>query len=73
MKIFKNLLMIILLHIGGITSQCNEGCLKCNQNNQCLLCEYTKSYRLINNTCVLSQIDNCETYSADGLCLTCKP
>lgn len=46
--------MVILLCMSGVLSSCAQGCLKCNQNNQCLLCDYTKGYQLIDHTCKLS-------------------
>lgn len=65
--------MTFLLISGGVLSLCGEGCLKCNDLNQCVLCDYTKGYQLSNQSCITKTLDNCETYSVDGLCLVCKP
>ena len=53
--------LILLALATDLTQQvCQEGCLGCDQNNQCTFCDYTKNYYKVNGTCVSRSIDNCK-------------
>lgn len=70
MKKFIEIFLIILI-INKIKNNCNFGCLKCKENNQCLLCNANKNYFLSGFTCELKIIENCEFQNNFGKCLKC--
>lgn len=43
-----------LLFLQNIENKCTQGCLKCTEDDKCLLCDSTLSYILSASTCVLS-------------------
>ena len=65
--------LFIALILAGLTlQQCSIGCLKCNNLNQCLLCDATSNYFLNGNTCSLSTQTNCLVLSLTGGCFQCN-
>ena len=71
MAIFK--VFLLTLFIGLSYSQCGIGCLMCNQQNQCTLCDVTNRFYLLNNACVVSALTNCLILSNNGQCYQCNP
>lgn len=67
------LTLTLLLAANFSLSLCGEGCLKCDSQNNCLFCDFTRSYVLRLGSCVFSSIPNCETQNLDGTCATCQP
>ena len=55
---FLSILGYIIL-ISQIASLCAEGCLKCNNNNRCLVCDATSLYANVNGTCVAQELEFC--------------
>ena len=43
--------MIIIILIGIVFNLCSEGCLKCDGKDNCLLCDSSSLYILINGNC----------------------
>jgi len=67
------LLATLVLLISSTLQQCTIGCLKCNNQNQCLLCDITQNYQLMGTTCRLSTQTNCAVFSQSGNCMQCAP
>ena len=64
--------LILLAMVCGMTiQQCTIGCLKCNNQNQCLLCDITQGYQLLANSCRLNTQTNCALFSQNGNCVQC--
>ena len=54
---------------------CNEGCLVCKSNGNCLLCDFVNAYYLNNNACFPDGSGSCKLYqvnSLNGNCLICN-
>ena len=55
-----------------IHAKCGTGCLRCNQDGDCLLCDQSRYYFLNSfSNCVLNEIPNCLKTTIDGTCLLC--
>ena len=66
-------LITILLITKNSISLCGQGCLQCNRQNNCLLCDYKTNYYLNITSCVLSTKPNCLVLSQIGVCAQCSP
>ena len=67
----RNILTICLAL--SLTQQiCKEGCLKCDANDNCLICDLSKKFFLDAGTCKLSDKTNCLLVGNDGNCLACN-
>ena len=62
---------IAILLVGMTTQQCTIGCVKCNNQNQCLLCDITNGYQLTTTTCKLNSQTNCALFAQNGNCIMC--
>ena len=62
---------LIILMIFSPFSPCQQGCLKCQSNGTCIICDTTKFYKLSGTTCVLVSIPNCTSIDIDGICQAC--
>ena len=71
MKKIKIMSLIFLLII-KIKNNCSFGCLKCRENNQCILCNANRNYFLSGFTCELKIIENCVFQNNFGKCLECS-
>ena len=70
----SEVLFAMLVVLSGLTTQqCTIGCLKCNNQNQCLLCDITQGYQLTGTTCRLNTQTNCAMFSQSGNCVQCSP
>jgi hypothetical protein len=67
----KSFFAITVLLTGLSNQQCATGCLRCNTQNQCLLCDITNNFRLVGSACQLGQQVNCLYASQAGTCLLC--
>ena len=67
----KSFFAAIILLTGLSLQQCTIGCLRCNAQNQCLLCDVTNNFRLSGTGCQLNQVTNCLLPTQSGLCTTC--
>ena len=65
-------LLLAILLAGLTIQQCTIGCLKCNNLNQCLLCDVTNNYYVNGNTCTLSTQTNCNVLALNGACVLCN-
>ena len=65
-------IFIAFLLIGITFQQCSIGCLRCNKNNQCQLCDVSNGYYLNGNTCMLSQQTSCTLISQNDSCVQCS-
>ena len=63
----------VIFMIGLSLQQCTIGCLKCNNQNQCLLCDITQNYQLSATPCRLNTQTNCALFSQSGNCVQCSP
>ena len=61
-----------MLAIAGCLSICSEGCLKCNDNDECLICDITQGYKLNGSSCENAQQPNCIYVDFEGNCLSCR-
>lgn len=53
-------------------SKCGTGCLRCDKNGDCLLCDQSRYYFLNSFlNCVLQEIPNCLQATKTGTCLLC--
>ncbi len=64
-------ILIAILLVGLSVQQCTIGCLRCNNLNQCLLCDITNNYFLTGNTCQLTTQTNCAILTMNGNCVQC--
>ena len=56
----------------GLTLQaCGQGCLKCNAQNTCIVCDISTYYYLSNGSCVLTAANNCSIVKMNGDCFAC--
>ena len=62
----------MVLLAGLSIQQCTIGCLRCNNLNQCQLCDTSNNYYLQSNTCILSTLTNCNIISQSGNCIQCN-
>jgi len=67
----NNLIFLILL-IPKIFSLCTSGCLKCNSESNCLICDVNNGYYLSGLSCVQKDVPNCQITNIFGACLMCK-
>lgn len=63
----------LALLIYKIAAQCTTGCLRCNNNNQCLVCDVSSNYILSGSTCSVSSQTNCNLLAQNGACVLCNP
>lgn len=68
----KLLIIAVVFLIGTTNQQCATGCLRCNSQNQCLLCDITNNFRLVSNSCQLTQQVNCLILAQNGNCVLCS-
>lgn len=52
-------LLINLSLLSSVISICSDGCVKCNGNNKCLICDATSLYVNVNGTCVSQDLEFC--------------
>ena len=52
-------------------SECTKGCLKCNSNDNCEICDFVNFYKLEKNSCTEVEIPNCEIINFEGKCIQC--
>ena len=69
----KTKILFLLSLISIYNSNCSIGCLKCTEDNNCLICDNLDFYILSDNKCELKQIDNCQKIEVNGDCTQCKP
>ncbi len=67
---FATIVISLLLELTN--SICGDGCLRCNQQDQCLVCDFSSSYFYVAGECQRAEIDNCAFLSQDGRCLSCE-
>lgn len=65
-------LAITIVLISALAAYCNKGCLKCTSDNECLYCDATQFYLLVDGRCIASPIDGCVQMDEKGKCVTCK-
>lgn len=63
--------VLITFLVGLSLQQCTIGCLKCNNLNQCVLCDITNQYYSVGGTCAKSTLTNCKLISLLGACVQC--
>lgn len=71
----KMKVLIITLFISYIIrSECGKGCLKCNPDNECLICDLNNYFIMSSDSlsCVKKILDNCEKIDENGNCLVCN-
>ena len=51
---------------------CEQGCLKCTAQNNCVLCDITQFYYLNNGSCVKIAQNNCAFLRLNGNCAVCN-
>ena len=57
----------------GLTLQaCGQGCLKCNAQSTCIVCDISTFYSLSNGSCVLNTANNCGIIKMNGDCFACN-
>lgn len=54
-------------------SECEKGCLKCSNENNCLLCDPINFYIKKNGGCETVEQENCLIIKENGQCLKCLP
>lgn len=66
-----SLLLFVFLTFKFSKELCSIGCLKCDNLNNCLICDSSNNfYRSLDN-CLVSTIQNCEEINQSGECLKC--
>ena len=64
-------LLICLIAIQLTIQTCDKGCLKCDSDNQCLMCDVLSNYKLVSSKCESVTNANCTLADQDGKCLAC--
>jgi len=65
-------LIILLTLTTLIHSNCDEGCLRCdNEFNLCKFCDVTKNLKTVHGRCLPVIVYNCELTNYEGICLYC--
>ena len=72
-KVYIKILLLTITLTGSINSNCVEGCLKCNSDNKCMICDTTNNYLLISQSCEKADQPNCLQINLKGQCLSCTP
>ena len=74
LKIIMYIKPILLLSflLSPVFSICGQGCLRCDSNNDCLLPDIVRLYKLDNETAVRVSILNCLLLDLNGKCLSCN-
>ncbi len=67
----KIIFMIFFLSIS--LQACDQGCLSCNKDDQCIFCNFFTGYALNKDSfsCEMKKIISCNLQSTDGTCLIC--
>ena len=65
--------LLILLFLSTIHSKCAEGCLKCEGNNICSVCDSSSLYVMTNGECVRQSLEFCLLSFNLFTCLKCYP
>jgi hypothetical protein len=52
--------------------ECIAGCLKCNERDECLFCDFKNNYKIQGISCQAVTINNCSLIDISGNCLSCK-
>ncbi len=66
----KNLMLLGML-LSITIQKCQEGCLKCTQDDSCEVCDLTNFYTLTGLECEKVEKDNCVAINLEGQCLYC--
>ncbi len=72
--LYKILFVFILTQ--QFLGECAPGCLRCNADNQCLVCDLASFYILNNHTCERVTEDKtefCQIIDFAGKCIFCRP
>ena len=70
--VLKRFLILFSL-IVCVSSKCSKGCLRCNDQDECLYCDVIEGYYLNSyKNCVLNKIERCAVMSQEGLCIQCE-
>ena len=73
MKLFSiKTCIIYILILNTLKNECAEGCLSCNDNKQCQLCDLEKNWVLSKSGCLKSEISNCKKIISYDKCLLCQ-
>lgn len=67
--------LVLAALISPALSECNVGCLICNPNGNCLLCDFVNAYYLFDNSCSRDLSGNCQFYQVNtpnASCLVCN-
>ena len=67
-------MFLVIMCLSRSNQSCEKGCLKCNGQNECLICDANMSYILSPEGKKCEQIEkkNCTKISFEGNCLVCK-
>lgn len=68
----KSAILFFFIFLKEKLALCSFGCLRCNNLNQCLICDTIQNYYLYRQSCFLSTLNSCIILSQDGSCLICK-
>jgi hypothetical protein len=52
--------------------KCSEGCLKCNKEDDCMVCDTFNGYKFTGTNCEKVSVDNCLITNLSGECMGCK-
>ena len=74
MKFFAMIsLILIIFFIEKLKGICASGCLKCDGNNTCLVCDATSLHVLVEETCQKQNLEFCLLAYEIGICSLCYP
>lgn len=68
----RYLLLAVALLASSSLQVCNEGCLRCSPDNECLLCDFTNFYRKNGQACIQEVVPYCLMADQNGGCLACE-
>lgn len=71
MKSYIPILFLFLL-TAPTTSTCSKGCLRCGEDQKCILCDSSEYYYSKNEGCEKMSKENCDVISSLGDCLSCS-
>lgn len=66
------LVFLISFLVRGFLEICAQGCMYCDKNQNCLVCDTLQKYYLNFNSCVSYENNNCQQIDQKGVCLVCE-
>lgn len=69
----KRILLIAMCLFKNTFQDCATGCLSCDSNESCILCDFLSGFFLKDNSCQKTSIENCTQLDLNGQCLSCSP